>query len=511
MSESILADNALTALLETSGRPIYAVDSDGRIAFCNPALEAWMELSAERIVGRPVEYHSDASDGATSSREAVGPLTGLCPPPQALRGQSCAGTVSCSTRDGRLRHRRADFISLHADKPPGDRNLDLPNSLTQRGVIVFLAVDDMTPQELTAEMSAESTPDELHRAIRRFRRSQAGRYAIDSLLGESSAMRKVREQVAAAAASGANVLICGPRGSGHAHVARAIHYHATGDPASDASAKLVPIRGDAVTDDSLRRAVESLSAANPAARRATLLIENIDRLSAPQQSFLVDRSRRGTLAARLIATLETAHQPAGVADPGDQQPPQLLDPALRDLASTITMELPRLIERIDDLPLLSQYFLETANRGAAKQIGSLRPEALDLLALYRWPGELDELRDVITTAHRNATSHAISPADLPAVIHHAAKAAALPRRTKERIVLDDLLTAIEKEAIVRALFQAGGNKTEAAELLGLTRPRLYRRMEQLGLVPISQPDFKRSEDDSQLPDFREIGPEDANE
>jgi DNA-binding NtrC family response regulator len=49
-------------------------------------------------------------------------------------------------------------------------------------------------------------------------------------------------------------------------------------------------------------------------------------------------------------------------------------------------------------------------------------------------------------------------------------------------VLDELLITIEKEAIVRAMSQAGGNKTEAAELLGMTRPRLYRRLVQLGLV-----------------------------
>jgi DNA-binding NtrC family response regulator len=68
------------------------------------------------------------------------------------------------------------------------------------------------------------------------------------------------------------------------------------------------------------------------------------------------------------------------------------------------------------------------------------------------------------------------------VLHHASHAAAHVRRQPERIVLDELLASIEKEAIVRALAQAGGNKTQAAELLGMTRPRLYRRLVQLGLA-----------------------------
>jgi Bacterial regulatory protein, Fis family len=79
--------------------------------------------------------------------------------------------------------------------------------------------------------------------------------------------------------------------------------------------------------------------------------------------------------------------------------------------------------------------------------------------------------------------------------------------------LDELLAEIETEAIHRALSQAKGNKTEAAELLGMTRPRLYRRMQHLGLVPPEGeqvPTFKPVDDDkdSQLPDFQEVDVED---
>ena len=73
-------------------------------------------------------------------------------------------------------------------------------------------------------------------------------------------------------------------------------------------------------------------------------------------------------------------------------------------------------------------------------------------------------RAFITAAHRACSSHEIGPSDLPPLIHHAAQAASRPPRRSERIVLDELLVTIEKEAIVRALTQAGGNKTEAARL-----------------------------------------------
>ena len=99
---------------------------------------------------------------------------------------------------------------------------------------------------------------------------------------------------------------------------------------------------------------------------------------------------------------------------------------------------------------------------------------------------------MIAAAHAAATTHEITPADLPPVVHHAAKAAAMPRRPPEKIVLDELLESIEREVIARALAQAGGNKSAAAELLGMTRPRLYRRLVQLGFV--SEADRNAAED-----------------
>jgi DNA-binding NtrC family response regulator len=506
MSESILADDSLIALLQASDRPIYAVDDEGRIAFCNPALERWLDLAADRILGRIVEYHSEIADDPSSPRSVAGPVTGLCPPPQALAGEPSVATVSCSTRDGRLRHRRADFVPLHVSLPPKESASKSKTRRISSPVIAFLADEDMSPLELSLELSAESSSDELHRAIRRFRRNQAGRYAIESLIGDSSAMRKLRSQVMAAAVSGANVLITGRRGSGHAPVARAIHYQA-----GDDEARLLTMRGGVTSAESLRRTVESLSSRRTDAQRSTLLIEELDRFSSDQQALLFDQLRRAANTLRLIATIESSNSldsRSGELE-GKAATPEL-NRLLRDLASTITIELPRLVDRLEDLPILSQFFLEAANRGRSKQVGGIRPPALDLLALYSWPDELDELRDAITSAHTATVSTTIGPADLPAVIHHAAKAAAVPRRPRERIALEALLTGIEKEAIVRALSLVGGNKSEAAELLGLTRPRLYRRMEQLGLAPVVPKKTKPPEDES-LPDFREIGPEDSVE
>jgi transcriptional regulator with AAA-type ATPase domain len=505
--------DALANLLGASGQPVYAIDSDRRIVYCNNALAEWFGLDPARIIGREVEYHSEPEASDSLAARATAPLAALCPPPRALAGEPCAGTVSCVDRDGRLVHRQAEFFPLATVDPETGKPHAGKRSLRSKGggILILLAAEDLSPQELAREISAEPTADELHRAIRLFRRAQATQYSVPSLLGDSSAMRKARAQVSAAAGSGANALIVGPSGSGRAHAARAIHYRA----AADANVRLIPLDCRVATDDLWRRTLDSLNTSRgDVKQRPTLLLENIEFLATAHQAQLVAAAHQNAISPRLIATLDAKFIPpvvtdgAKVANVVDDTAssaknianlPSTPDAALLDAVSTIVIQLPPLVERLEDLPVLAHCFLEACNRDSPKQIGEVRPEALDLLALYSWPGELDELREVITAAHRTASTPDITPRDLPVLIHHALAAAARVRRPPERIVLDHLLESLEKEIIERALAQADGNKTEAAELLGMTRPRLYRRLVQLGLIveaaseQLPQPEFVESE------------------
>jgi DNA-binding NtrC family response regulator len=459
---------SITQLLDRSQRPIYAIDAGRRIIYCNPALAAWLDLETEQILGRRVEYHSEPADDSAPSAIDASPLSDLCPPPKALAGEPCCGTISVVARSGRLVHRAAEFVPLGSAGARKADNGDSNSPDTSDGIVVLLADHDLSPQQLASELSTEPTAEDLHRIIRRFRSSQSSRYALESLLGDSPPMCKVRAQVEAAAVSGANVAIIGRPGSGRAHVARAIHYRAAGNSGT----RLVPIDCQSMAEDRLRRVFDSLRTSPVDARqRPTLLLENLDAMPPVQQTQLAAALRQSSLPARTVATIAPTDETAtGV------------ETLLFNVISTITIDLPRLVDRTEDLPLLAQYFLELANRGNTKQIGSLRADALDLLGLYSWPGELEQLQQVISAAHRTCKSHEITPPDLPAVIHHAVQASARSRRQPEHIVLAELLATIEREAISRALQQAAGNKSEAADLLGMTRPRLYRRLVQLGLA-----------------------------
>jgi DNA-binding NtrC family response regulator len=104
---------------------------------------------------------------------------------------------------------------------------------------------------------------------------------------------------------------------------------------------------------------------------------------------------------------------------------------------------------------------------------------MDCLLRYDWPGNVDELFELIAEAHRAATGPHISDQDLPSRIHAALTAEQYPRREEVSIQLDPFLTEVERELIQRALRVAKGNKARAARLLGVSRARLLRRIEAL--------------------------------
>jgi DNA-binding NtrC family response regulator len=143
--------------------------------------------------------------------------------------------------------------------------------------------------------------------------------------------------------------------------------------------------------------------------------------------------------------------------------------------ATLIIELPPLAERSEDVPCLAQLFLEEMNAAGGRQLSGFTPEALDELMAYPWPGNVDEMSELIAESCRVADGAMVDSADLPAQIRWKTQAARHSRRPEETIVLDDFLAEIEVELIRRALQRAEGNKAKAARLLGVTRARLLRR------------------------------------
>ncbi|MCE5302526.1 MAG: sigma 54-interacting transcriptional regulator [Planctomycetaceae bacterium] len=455
MSPPRISSTELAHLLNSAERPIYVLDPDFAVVFLNRAGRDWLGVG-DALLGCRCGYHSSP---AATGLDAV--AAGLCPPPSVLAGKTVEATVVRVAADGGRTERCAKFLPL------GDVD-DL------FGVLAIVASTDetVTPASEPSSMQVEPDAIALHRLVQRFRQEAASRYRADRLIGNGPAIERARRQVELAAAGRASVLLVGPPGSGRQHLARAIHYGAGLHEFGMFTPLDCPLLGPDLPE-MIAAALARGSSSDRPTQPGTLLLHRVDELPADLQVEAASLLVRRPIAWRLMAT---------ATEPLDEL---VRRGAFReDLAaalSTIVIVLPPLVERRGDLPLLAQLFLEELNAEGPRQVGGFTPAALDRLDGYDWPGNLAELAEVVAQSYRQAAGREIDVGDLPDRLRIAGQAAARPPRVEETIVLDEYLGRVERELIRRALAQAKGNKARAARLLGMTRPRLYRCMVQLGL------------------------------
>jgi transcriptional regulator with PAS, ATPase and Fis domain len=465
----------LVQLFEHSPVPIYVVDDGRRIVYCNAACARWLGIESARLVGQTCTYHS--GDAGSSLAEAA---AALCPPLQAFQGERADAHVVWRDSGGIVEQREAVFLPLGA----GESEC--------QGVIAVLAdrrpVPDRTPASAVAPSSQE-----LHERLQQMARQLRARYRLDRLVGDSLAMRRVREQVRLAIVGRARVLILGPPGSGREHVARTIH----GGENPELAGPILPLACPIVDAEILSSSVSDFLRRCPdpgAKSSATLLLLDADGLTPQVQAEMQVLLRSSTFATRVIAT---ARRPLiEMAERGDYLP------ELAFALSPLVIQLPALRDRREDIPLLAQRFVEEFNAAGGKQLAGLAPAALDRLASLPWTGTVEELAEVVGEACRQVTGVWIGESDLPERVRAVTAAGAHPRRTSEAIQLDAFLLDVERELIQRAMKRSRGNKARAARMLGVSRPRLLRRLAQLGLEtrPSQQIDFKLVEDDVADPD-----------
>jgi len=449
----------LLRVLEQSPAPLYALDGQRRIVFVSQSLAEWVGIEAEKLIGLRCDYHT-GGDGPLTSAAAA-----LCPPPEALAGAQQTGEVGRPSLGERPAERRsARFLRLAG--PAGGED-----------ALLLVAIQSESPPASAAE-SATDAP-RLHALLANLRGQMGKRYAIGQLIGTSEPMARVREQVRIAAAASlaakvpARVLVIGPRGSGREHVARTIHYS---QPAA-AIGPLVPIACPLVDAEEMQQALTALlrkQAESPADTRPAALLIDVDRLSPTAQQELAGFLQLPSVELHTLATARASLMRLSAKGRFRSD--------LAHALSTLAIRLPPLASRQGDIPLLAQHFVEEHNAEGGRQLSGMMPAAVELLLGLPWKGNLDELAAAVREACQRSPGLHVSPADFPDWVHLADSAAQRPERDEEAIHLDQFLENIEREILVRALRKARGNKTRAAELLGVNRNRLLRRLAQFGLI-----------------------------
>jgi DNA-binding NtrC family response regulator len=344
--------------------------------------------------------------------------------------------------------------------------------------------------QVRMEDCQSSVPDtvesELHVELLALRRELHDEYGFDSLIGSGPFHRRLLDQVRLAAASTIPVLIVGEPGTGKRHVARIIHQQGP-----NCQQPLIPFDCESLPAQILERelfggdrlhgrAIPNDSQSNVAGRPrlsfvvgATLLTHEV--LTLPRD-----------LQLRLVSALDTRVRllATTVNDPDLALEREQIRPELYFALTGLVLRLRPLRERHSELALLAQHLLERANQRGGKQRTGFAPDAIEVLAAYDWPGNLRELGRVIDQAHASSDRDGtlIETDDLPASIRGNLGAGFAPPVHPSPIEpLDEILTQVERRSIETALRQARRNKSRAADLLGISRPRLYRRIKELNL------------------------------
>lgn len=500
-------------MLQELDTPVYVLDENLVLVYFNEALVRWAHADADALLGQTCRYHTSTSRLHHEILAAA-----LAPPPEVERGLRTQTVLSVDAVQ-EIRYRRAEFFPLVLDDEKfGTLVLVDTVDLSAEEAAAFVPPNPTNAADATGSVSVETLQArEMHRLLFAVRRHQAGRYRLETLIGRTPEMQTARQQAMLAAEVVAPVLITGPPGSGRETLANAIHFGRDGER----SGGLIPVDCHVLPAeliDSTVRAFYQRYAKSERQKRHTLLLNNADMLEPEQAELVVSLLTHNPGNMRVIGTSSL--------EPADWRN----HPELPYRLATIGIHLPPLAKRRDDIPLSAQWLLEQQN---ARSNGTLKKtsektsvpvaqrtgfaaDALDLLTAYHWPGQLDELAQVIEESHAAAKGPLVRAADLPLRLRQAADAQAVVD-AEERIDLEKYLLSIEMELMQRALRAAKGNKAKAARLLGMTRPRLYRRLEQLGLVE-TPPEFEAVDRDdtrrdttewNDLPDFREMDSQDG--
>jgi DNA-binding NtrC family response regulator len=283
------------------------------------------------------------------------------------------------------------------------------------------------------------------------------------IVGSGTRTEQLREMIRAAAASDAPVLICGEPGSGRENVARRIH--ASG---RRPDGPFVEIPCGALDGDAARGALgldETRGGRLALAAGGTLFLEDVDRLETGLQRRIAAALLAGTRQGSDIRLLASAPaEAAGVEDD------------LRRLLDVIRVDVPRLADRREDIPLLVERLMHDLSREYGKTPKRLEQRALAALRAHPWPGNLRQLRNLVERLVLTASGDTITVADLPA--DYGGEGDSTVDLYGDFGGLSEGVGVFVQYHVRRAMLQAGGDAKEAAKMLGITKRELLEKLEE---------------------------------
>ncbi|MCI0391131.1 MAG: sigma-54 dependent transcriptional regulator [Acidobacteria bacterium] len=317
-------------------------------------------------------------------------------------------------------------------------------------------------------------------------------YESSGLSGRSPAMLELYKEIARVAPARSTVLIIGESGTGKELVARAIHQHS-----ARSSGQFVPVNCGALTETLLEAelfghvkgsftgAAADRSGLWEEAEGGTLFLDEIGETSPALQVKLlralqereirrVGANKNIKVDARVIAATNRELEQESAAGRFRED--------LFYRLSVITLRVPPLRDRRSDIPLLAERFLRFAVENAGRGPLRFQEETTRVLAAYDWPGNVRELESSVEYGALRARGAEIAPDDLPSKLQ-SEEVRAKAARSPLAALYDDLpaLEELERRYTLHVLSVVGGNRSRAAEVMGIDRRTLYRMAERFGI------------------------------
>ena len=324
----------------------------------------------------------------------------------------------------------------------------------------------------------------LVRENRQYQQELQTRYTVRGLSGQSPEMVAIYRLVARVAALDTSVLVQGETGTGKELAARAVHY------ASPRAERPFVVVDCAALPETLFEselfghergaftgAIQSRRGLLETADGSTCFLDEISELSLTLQAKLL-RVLQERVLRRVGGNEPIPVNIRLIAATNRDLRKRVEDGTFREdlyyRLNGVTITMPPLRERGDDILLLAHDFMQRYAAAAGKPLEGFAPEARALLSGYRWPGNVRELEHAVERAVALARSAVIHPEDLPPEIR--SESARPPELPGPRMTLDE----VKRWYVGAVLEETGGNKVRAAELLGIDRRTLYRILEREG-------------------------------
>ncbi|HWR37680.1 MAG TPA: sigma-54 dependent transcriptional regulator [Clostridia bacterium] len=309
------------------------------------------------------------------------------------------------------------------------------------------------------------------------------------IVGESIPMKALRQQISLMAPTNARVLIFGESGSGKELVARAMHAQSLRKDAMFVEVNCAAIPEDLIESELFGHRKGAFQGASvdkdgkfQKADGGTLFLDEVGDMSLKTQSKVLrtlDEGRFAPIGVEEPTTVDARVIAATNKDLEDEISKGNFREDLFYRLNVVPFFVPPLRERKEDIPLLARHFLKEFSNAYSRRTKEITDDAVDTLMRYSWPGNVRELRNVIERIIiMNPTVHKLDRKHLPPLVYREGS-----RRTLgEFSTLHQARAAYERDYILKKLDENHGNVSRTAEVLGLERSHMYRKMKALGIT-----------------------------